>query len=284
MNAVETAFLTVGREVDLTGLKTMGLLVRHVGDFLPSVGGMILFGKPAARARHFPQAQVVCARFAGTSKSEFLDSLDIDGTVLDALLGKDVPSFVRRNSRTMSMIPGMMPGIENAQMVMPGFARTDVTEFPAVAIREALVNAIAHADYSQRGMAIRVAIFSDRLEIESPGDLPTGLRLEDLKAGISRIRNPVITRVLKELGLMEQWDSGFKRIREACEEGGYPVPEWEELGTVTRVVFLPHPQVSAAGEAPSRHQVGTKSLTRSLWPRKRVKSSDLLGPVCLSLG
>lgn len=73
---------------------------------------------------------------------------------------------------------------------------------------------------------------------------PPGMSIEQFKAGVSRIRNPVIARVFKELKLIEEWGSGYKRIKEVCQNEGYPEPLWEELGTVMRVTFFPHPGVT----------------------------------------
>ena len=117
-----------------------------------------------------------------------------------------------------------------------------------MALREVLVNAVAHADYSLTGMRIRVAIYADRMEIENPGMLPFGMTLDDLKAGVSRIRNRVIARVLRELGLFEEWGTGYRRVIEDCRAGGYSAPEWEERGPALRVVFRPHPEVAAAAD------------------------------------
>src|SRR5205823_3357275 len=86
--------------------------------------------------------------------------------------------------------------------------------------------------------------------------MPPGMSIEQFKAGVSRIRNPVIARVFGALNLVEEWGSGYKRIKEACQHGGYPEPEWEELGTVLRVTFFPHPDFATEI---SRDQVGTKS-------------------------
>lgn len=90
-------------------------------------------------------------------------------------------------------------------------------------------------------MRIRVAIYADRLEVENPGMLPFGMTLDDFKAGVSRIRNRVIARVLRKIGLLEERGTGYRRVLEDCEAGGYPPPEWQELGPVLRVVFRPHP-------------------------------------------
>ena len=68
------------------------------------------------------------------------------------------------------------------------------------------------------------------MEIQNPGLLPFGMTIDDFKAGVSKIRNRVIARVFRELKLIEQWGSGYHRISTACDTGGYPQPEWEEVG------------------------------------------------------
>ncbi len=229
LEAARKAFAAIGRELDDAKLQSLGLVSLYGAELVPSNGGMILFGRPIARNRFFSDAQVRCARFLGPDKVEFLDRLDVEGTVLDAL--RAVPGFIRRNTRMAGRITG------------DSMVRHDTPEYPAVAVREALTNAVAHTDYALHGMDIQVAIYSDRLEIQNPGSLPFPLTVADLKAGVSRIRNPVIAHVLRELDLMEKWGSGYKRITDACDEGGYHYPEWVELGSAVRVVFRPHPGV-----------------------------------------
>ena len=80
-----------------------------------------------------------------------------------------------------------------------------------------------------------------------------GMTLDDLKAGVSRIPNRVIVRVLRKLGLVEEWGTGYRRVAQACAEGGYPSPTWQELGAALRVVFQPHPE--AAEEERQRSDV-----------------------------
>lgn len=80
------------------------------------------------------------------------------------------------------------------------------------------------------------------LEIQSPGILPFGMTIDDFKSGISKIRNRVITRSFKEIGLMKGWGSGYRRIVDFYEENGYPVPEWQEIGPALRVTLYPHPE------------------------------------------
>jgi ATP-dependent DNA helicase RecG len=105
-------------------------------------------------------------------------------------------------------------------------------------VREAIINTVAHADYSQRGAPIRLAIYDDRLEIENPGLIPFNLTIDDLYQGISKLRNPIIARVFHELELIERWGSGIRRMLESCEEAGLPKPLLEEIGTHFRVTIF----------------------------------------------
>jgi predicted HTH transcriptional regulator len=98
-----------------------------------------------------------------------------------------------------------------------------------------VINAVAHADYAQRGAPLRVSIFDDRLEVENPGLLPFGLTVEDLHRGVSKLRNRVIGRVFHALGLIEQWGRGVQRMTAACRDAGLPAPVFEEIGTRFRV-------------------------------------------------
>lgn len=232
---IQHYFAAIGRAASQSYLESLGVLVAQAGRLTPSYGGLILFGRDAPRQRLFPDARVSCARFRGADRVDFLDRLDIDGTVLDAL--EEAPKFIRRNTRLAARIVTMR--------------RQDIPEYPEVALREILVNAVAHADYSLSGMPIRVAIYADRLVVENPGVLPFGMTLEDLKAGVSRIRNRVIVRVLRELGLVEEWGTGYRRVMQACVEGGYPTPIWQELGAAFRVIFRPHPAAADATGVPS---------------------------------
>ena len=116
--------------------------------------------------------------------------------------------------------------------------RKERWNLPPTAVREAIINAVAHADYAQRGAPIRLSIFDDRLEVENPGLLPFGLTVEDLHHGISKLRNRVIGRVFHELGLIEQWGSGIQRMTAACRDAGLAAPVLEEIGSRFRVTIF----------------------------------------------
>lgn len=230
--AARRLFKEEGYELTLAKMETLHLLERSGDLLLPTNGAFILFGTPAARARCFPDARVQAARFAGPSKAEFLDQLEPDSrgvSIMEAL--EAVPRFVRRNTRTASRITGET------------LRRQDVPEYSAVALREVLVNALAHADYSRHGMTIKVAVYSDRIEVENPGGWPLGLSEEDFRNGVSRARNPVIAGVLHKLTIMENWGSGFERIETDARQLGYRLPVWDDKGTVLRARLLPHPEL-----------------------------------------
>jgi predicted HTH transcriptional regulator len=97
------------------------------------------------------------------------------------------------------------------------------------------MNAIVH--YAQQGSPVRVAMFDDRVEVDNPGLLPFGLTIEDVRRGVSKLRNRVIGRVFHELKLVEQWGSGIQRMMGACADAGLPPPVLEEVGTHFRVVI-----------------------------------------------
>jgi DNA-binding transcriptional ArsR family regulator len=114
-------------------------------------------------------------------------------------------------------------------MTIGRVSREDHRAVPSAALREAVINAVVHADYAQAGAPIRISVFDDRLEVENPGVLLPGLTFDDIRSGVSKLRNRVIGRVFRELGLIEQWGSGIQRMAEACRAAGLPEPSFTEL-------------------------------------------------------
>lgn len=97
---------------------------------------------------------------------------------------------------------------------------------------------------------VRIAFFDDRIETENPGILLPGMTVEDMRQGVSRIRNHVIARVFRELGLIEQWGSGVRRMFREAAEQGVPEPEFIEIGMRMRVtVWRAAPIRLAASDA-----------------------------------
>lgn len=216
--AASRAFSSV-RDLGRRDLETLRLLTRHQGRLTPTNGGVLLFGND--RLAHFPDAWVQAARFAGHDRTTILDQADIRTPLVQAV--HDAIAFVRKHA---------FRGI-----VIDDVEHREHWTVPLAAIREAAVNAVAHADYSQRGAPLRLAIFDDRIEVENPGLLPFGLTLDDLPLGVSKLRNRTIGRVFHELGLVEQWGSGVQRMLATCRDAGLPPPRWEEIGLRLRVTI-----------------------------------------------
>ena len=206
------------RELDEQGLLTLKLLRREQGRLVPTKGAMLLFGKD--RIFHFPDAWVQCGRFIGVDKASIFDHIDIDESLPQTV--DSIMLFLKKHA---------MRGADFSEV-----QRRDVWSIPLGILREVVINALVHADYSQRGAPIRVAFFDDRIEIENPGILLPGMTIEDMKQGISKIRNPVIARVFRELNLIEQWGSGVRRIFREAEELGLPTPEIIEMGLRLRFI------------------------------------------------
>ena len=209
------------RKLRRTDLNTLGLVARDQARKVPTVGGVLLFGGGNEKERHFPDAWIQAGRFRGANRVRIADQRAIRD---------HAPALVER--ATEFVVEHLSCGAR-----IEGTRRQDLWNVPPLAVREAIVNAVAHADYAQRGGPIRVAVFADRVEVESPGLLPFGLTIEDLPLGVSKLRNRVIARVFHELGLMENWGSGVQRMMSACDEAGCPHPVFEELAGRFRVTL-----------------------------------------------
>jgi len=206
------------RILDEQTLLTLKLLTRHQGRLVPTKGAILLFGKE--RNFHFSDAWVQCGRFFGTEKIDIFDHIEIDQPLPGAV--DEVMLFLKKHAYRGADLSDIR--------------RKDVWNIPLEILREVVVNALVHADYSQRGAPIRVVFLDDRIEIENPGILLPGLTIEDMKQGVSKIRNPVIARVFRELRLIEQWGTGVRRIFAEARELGLKEPEILEVGMRVRFI------------------------------------------------
>ena len=212
-------FLPV-RKLNKKDLESLGILTTCQQKKTPTAGGVILFAKE--RLEYFPDAWIQVGRFFGITKTKIIDTREI--TSYPILSIEEAMGFVEKHA---------MRGIE-----IKGVRHTETWSLPLAAVREALINAVVHADYAQQGAPIRLAIFDDRIEIENPGLLLPGLTIDEIKQGVSKLRNKVIGQVFFRLGLIERWGSGVKRIIESCEESGFSEPLFEEIGTHFRVTIF----------------------------------------------
>lgn len=243
LEAAQQAFGDI-RHLDEQALLTLKLLTQHQGKLVPTKGAILLFGKH--RLQHFSDAWIQCGRFFGTKKVDIFDHIDIDEPLPQAV--DEVMLFLKKHA---------FRGADLSEV-----RRKDVWSIPLGMLREAIINAIVHSDYSQRGAPIRVVFLDDRIEIESLGILLSGLTIEEMKQGTSRIRNHVIARVFRELKLIEQWGTGVRRIFEEAKAIGLPEPKIEEVGMrlcLTIYLAKPHKITSDDKRAQSGAQSGAQS-------------------------
>lgn len=192
---------------------------------VPTLAAVVLFGTyPQA---YFPQLCITAVSVPGTemgavgaSGERFLDNQRIEGTLpqmLEAAL-----AFVRRNIKTKTIIDS-----NNGK-------RDDQSEYPMMAVREAVLNALVHRDYSihTERMPIQLFLFEDRFELRSPGGLYGRLRIDQLGKVQPDTRNPVLVVAMETLHETENRYSGIPTMRRVLREAEMPQPEfWEERGT-----------------------------------------------------
>ncbi|MEI7424013.1 MAG: ATP-binding protein [Prolixibacteraceae bacterium] len=118
------------------------------------------------------------------------------------------------NSKSSSLAGG---GHSQGTTDYTGVYRNDRWEYPIIAIREVIRNAVIHRDYSLTGKDIKIAIFDDKVEITSPGKLMPTVDFSDMESGQSDIRNKILAPVFKKLRIIEQWGNGLKLIAEELQ-------------------------------------------------------------------
>lgn len=231
----ERVFTRRSEEFSEERMRGQRLLVDGNLGLVPSRAGLILFARD--QTKHFSDARFRCATYPGTEKGAGMeDPIDFEGqTVLQSL--DEVVAYIGRHTGLRTDTQGM--------------DRVDFREYSIPTLREILHNAIAHADYNRPGQRLNVSIYSDRLEIENPGTFPPGMTVDDLKAGVSQVRNRAIAGAMHRLRYMEERGSAYARIRDEMEKG-YPEPEWIEVGPIMRVILRPHPEYAARADEKER--------------------------------
>lgn len=184
---------------------------------------IVLFSKE--EFLEFPQCMIKMAHFHGRDKlGDYIDNQQVSGNAFQLLREADI--FLRRNL--------LIASVFNPEQ----FKRIDKPALPVLAVREALINALIHRDYSNRATAISLAIFDDRLEIWNNGNLPHELTVEDLKLDHDSLpRNKLIAKVFYNCQFIETWGTGTNRMVELCKQEGIPEPQFELRSGGLAVIF-----------------------------------------------
>ncbi|MFL5702582.1 MAG: ATP-binding protein [Ktedonobacteraceae bacterium] len=134
-----------------------------------------------------------------------------------------------------------------------GFKRIDIPEYSLEVLREAVINAVVHRDYSKRGESVRVFCYPDWVEIHSPGLLLPGITVEQMERGEvqSKLRNPTLANLLKDIpGYMERLGSGIRFMLDETKRMGLPAPQFREMSefvvTFRKAPALVSPQMQYA--------------------------------------
>ena len=202
-------------------LTHLGCLPHKEEHHQPNFAGILLFGQDPHR--FVPGNEIILVRYAGTQMSDEFLRDDLHGTLPEQI--KRAEAFLVSNMRTGSRLSG--------------WQREEQTEYPLEAVREAVVNAVAHRDYSIQGEGIRIVMFVDRLEVYSPGRLPGHVTLENI-IDERFSRNPIIVRMLVALGFIESLGYGIDRMIRLMEDAGLPRPVFEETANGFKVTLRGH--------------------------------------------
>lgn len=182
---------------------------------------MVLFGKKPTR--FIPQSKIRITIYPSTvSGDNFLNDKTFDGSLfqnITAILNFIEISFGKK-------------------IVVDGILRKEKFNYPLMAVREGLLNAMVHRDYNSVNGFLQISIFSDRTEISNYGSLPAGITIKDLKKEHSSIlRNPDIAQICFVRKYIEMLGSGTLRMISDCKRNGFRIPVWTDKDNVTTVTF-----------------------------------------------
>lgn len=195
-----------------------GCLTKESSTYRPTIAGLLLFGREPQRL--LPSAEIVLARYSGTEMSDTFIRETARGSLSEQIRAAE--AFLVANMRKGARIQDLQ--------------RQEKPEYPLPAVREVIVNAVAHRDYQIRGEEIRVLMFMDRVEVYSPGRLPGHITVENIVEE-RFARNEVIVQVLTDLGFVERLGYGIDRILRQMSEAGLPKPKFEETANGFRVTL-----------------------------------------------
>ncbi len=199
-------------------------------DNKPTLAGILLFS--LYPQGFFPQLCITAVSIQGTEISidnaaneRFIDNARIEGNI--ALMLDGALKFVRKNMKTSTFIDSQTG------------KRADKTEYPIIAVRELILNALVHRDYSNHTdfTPITIKMFSNRLEIENPGGLYGRMTLDRLGKAAADTRNPFLANALEVLAITENRYSGIPTVYSAMKNAGLPEPKFENERGVFKVTL-----------------------------------------------
>jgi len=185
----------------------------------PTIAGLLCFGR--APQERLPYAMLSCVAYSGTEPGrELADRVEVGGRVDEQIRGG--LEFIARNLRAASTVRG-------AQRVEAARPSTE-------SLRELIVNAVVHRHYGIAG-PIQVRVFTDRIEVSSPGAPPNGVTPQAMRVGVSIWRNQFLVQHLTSLGLVDAVGRGIVLLFEEAASLGLPEPIITVVETWTKIEF-----------------------------------------------
>lgn len=215
-------------------LLRLHVLARDGAIARPTLAGLLAFGKYPQE--FFPQLMITFVQYYGTTEEEktprgerFLDNQRFEGPIPRMI--DEAETHILGTMRKAALIEGLL--------------RRDVPEYPNEALREAIANAVAHRDYSSytRGKYIRIRMFADRLEIQSPGGLFGTVTMENIEEEHST-RNARLMRMMEDLHVVENRGSGIRAMLQAMREANLEPPRFDDRRSSFDVTFRNHTLMS----------------------------------------
>ncbi|MDY6326664.1 MAG: ATP-binding protein [Bacteroidales bacterium] len=205
------------------------MIVKYGEDYKVSNAAILLFGKRPQN--FFPRAQVRFIKYEGTealtgAQMNVMKDVIFDGTILD-MVRKSI-DFVGTQIREHTYLG-------------PDARFVTKAEYPEFVWKELIINAITHRDYSILGTDIQIKMFDDRITVESPGNLPSIVRLDNMRH-VHFSRNPLIAQFLKAHKFVREFGEGVDRMYRESHEAGNPEPKYEQvafmiLGTAYSLLY-----------------------------------------------
>jgi ATP-dependent DNA helicase RecG len=213
------SYRNVKKPADMTLEELLVNIVAVSGEVKnPTNAGILFFG--IEPQRFFVNSQLRIARFKGSNVTHpVIDRMDCRGTLWEML--EQAEEFIRRNIRLLSY------------RVSTSFQREDKFEYPIDALREAMINALIHRNYTETA-DVRVFIFDNRIEVINPGSFPEGVSPDE---PIHKPVNPIISQLIYDAGFIEKYGSGIKMMKRLCREWGNKEPYYNLHPLETKVIF-----------------------------------------------
>ncbi len=239
-------------------LKNLDLgLLQASNKFILRNAGVLLFAENPQK--FFPESFLTCVRFRGLDKSEVLDRQDFKGTIVDQIDGAF--EFIRQRQQV-------------AYVIGESIKREERFEYPLLALREVIVNAVMHRDYLYQNSRVYLNLFADRLEVENPGGLMRGMQIRDL-GKLSIRRNPLIAEMLQRIGYVEAIGSGMSRVQAVLKQNGNP-PYEVDSSDFFRITLYPRDVKYSSVKLTSR-QVRLLALMKNEKEVTKREIAELLG-------